>query len=78
MTTNFDAPRLKSLVQRIEKMEEERQGIGNDIKEVYSEAKSAGYTPKIIREVIRKRKLDKADREEQLEMFTLYFDAVTP
>jgi uncharacterized protein (UPF0335 family) len=78
MTTNFDAPRLKSLVQRIEKLEEERQGIGNDIKEVYSEAKSAGYTPKIIREVIRKRKLDKADREEQLEMFTLYFDAVTP
>ena len=78
MTTNFDAPRLKSLVQRIEKLEEERQGIGNDIKEVYSEAKSAGYTPKIIREVIRKRKLEKADREEQLEMFTLYFDAVTP
>lgn len=78
MTTNFDAPRLKSLVQRIEKLEEDKAVLLNDIKEIYSEAKSAGYTPKIIREVIRKRKLDKADREEQLEMFTLYFDAVTP
>lgn len=72
----MDSGRLKSLVQRIEKLEEERAGLSNDIREVYAEAKSAGYTPKIIREVIRERRKDKADRDEQLELFDLYWHAV--
>lgn len=71
-----DAGRLKSIVQRIEKLSEEKANIANDIKEVYAEAKSAGYTPKIIRDVIRARKMDKADRDEQLELFDLYMNAV--
>ncbi|MCK6449646.1 MAG: DUF2312 domain-containing protein [Alphaproteobacteria bacterium] len=71
-----DAGRLKSFIQRIEKLEEERAGIGADIKEVFSEAKSAGYDTKIMRQVIRIRKMDKADREEQDELLTLYLNAV--
>lgn len=71
-----DAGRLKSIVQRIEKLEEQRAVLSNDIREVYSEAKSAGYTPKIIREVIRERRKEKADRDEQLELFDLYWHAV--
>lgn len=71
-----DAGRLKSFIQRIEKLEEERAGIGADIKEVFAEAKSAGYDTKIMRQVIRIRKMDKADREEQDELLTLYLDAI--
>jgi uncharacterized protein (UPF0335 family) len=71
-----DAGRLKSFIQRIEKLEEERAGIGADIKEVFAEAKSAGYDVKIMRAVIRIRKMDKADREEQDELLTLYLNAV--
>ena len=72
----IDGGRLKSLIQRIEKLEEERAGIGADIKEVFSEAKSAGYDTKIMRAVLRIRKMDKADREEQDELLTLYLNAV--
>ncbi len=71
-----DAGRLKSFIQRIEKLEEERAGIGADIKEVFAEAKSSGYDTKIMRQVIRIRKMDKADREEQDELLTLYLNAV--
>ena len=71
-----DSGRLKSLVQRIEKLEEEKAGLANDIREVFSEAKSAGYDAKIIRQVIRERRKDKADRDEQLELFDLYWHAI--
>ncbi|MCC6470538.1 MAG: DUF2312 domain-containing protein [Alphaproteobacteria bacterium] len=71
-----DAGRLKSLIQRIEKLEEEKQALAGDIKEVFSEAKSAGYDVKIIRQVIRIRKMDKADRAEQDELLDLYLNAV--
>lgn len=71
-----DAGRLKSFIQRIEKLEEERDGIGADIKEVFAEAKSAGYDVKIMRAVIRIRKQDKADREEADELLTLYLNAI--
>ena len=75
-TGGVDAGRLKSLIQRIEKLEEEKANIANDIKEVYSEAKSAGYDVKILRQVIRLRKLDKADRDEMDELLELYLNAL--
>jgi len=71
-----DAGRLKSLIQRIEKLEEEKATIAGDIKEVYAEAKAAGYDAKILRQVVRIRKMDKADREEMDELLELYLDAV--
>jgi len=64
------------LIQRIEKLEEEKATIAGDIKEVYAEAKAAGYDAKILRQVVRIRKMDKADREEMDELLELYLDAV--
>lgn len=67
---------LTSIVQRIEKLAEEKAGIANDIKDIYAEAKGNGYEPAIIRELIRERKRDKADREERETLLALYRDAV--
>jgi uncharacterized protein (UPF0335 family) len=71
-----DAGRLKSLIQRIEKLEEEKTALAGDIKEVFAEAKAAGYDPRIMRQVIRVRRMDKADRAEQSELLDLYLNAV--
>ena len=72
----MNAGQLKSLIERIEKLEDERGTISGDIREVYSEAKSAGYDTGIMRQVVRLRKMDKADRAEQDELLELYLDAV--
>lgn len=70
------AQRLKSFLQRIERLETEKIAIGADVREVYAEAKSAGFDPKIIRKVVGLRKLDKAEREEQAALLEIYLDAV--
>ena len=72
----MNAGQLKSLIERIEKLEDERGTISGDIREVYSEAKSAGYDTRIVRQVVRLRKMDKADRAEQDELLELYLDAI--
>jgi uncharacterized protein (UPF0335 family) len=70
------AQRLKSFVQRIERLEEEQKALAGDKREVYSEAKGAGFDAKIIRQVVKLRKMDKADREEQETLLRVYLDAV--
>ncbi len=64
--------RLKSLVERIERLEDEKKALGDDIREIYSEAKGSGFDAKILRQVIRLRKLDKPSRDEQDELLDLY------
>ena len=61
---------------RIERLEEEKKALGGDIREVYSEAKSGGFDAKIMRQVVRIRKLDKAERQEQEALLQVYLDAV--
>lgn len=68
--------RLTSLVERIERLEEEKANLLNDIKEVKSEAKGAGFDVKIINIIIAKRKLDPAKREEQDFMVDTYQKAL--
>lgn len=68
--------RLTAFVQRIERLEEERAGISGDIKEVYAEAKSAGYDTKVVRILIRERKMDRADLQEQQALLEVYRNAV--
>jgi uncharacterized protein (UPF0335 family) len=68
--------RLKSLIERIERLEEERRALGADIKEVYAEAKGTGFDTKIMRQVVRMRKLDKADFQEQEAILDLYLNAL--
>lgn len=67
---------LISLVERIERLEEEKSALGDDITEVYAEAKSTGFDTKILRQAIRIRKMDAADREEAQAILDLYLSAL--
>ncbi|RMD91272.1 MAG: DUF2312 domain-containing protein [Alphaproteobacteria bacterium] len=67
---------LRSFIERIERLEEEKRGIAEDIREVYAEAKAAGFEPKIMRQVIRIRRLERHEREEQEALLDLYLHAV--
>ena len=71
-TSDSSAARLKSFIERIERLEEEKAGIAADIKEVFAEAKGTGFDVKIMRQVIRLRKMESADRQEQEELLDLY------
>jgi uncharacterized protein (UPF0335 family) len=73
---SVSAQRLKQFITRIERLEDEKKNLGADIREVYSEAKSAGYDVKVMRQVVKVRKMDKADREEQESLLQVYLDAV--
>jgi uncharacterized protein (UPF0335 family) len=64
--------RLKSFIERIERLEEERRALGNDLKEIYAEAKGNGFDTKIIRQVIRLRRMDKDDLDEQETLLDIY------
>ncbi len=64
--------RLKSLIERIERLEEEKRALGEDIKEVYAEAKGDGFDPKIMRQIIRIRKRDKDDLDEEESLLDIY------
>lgn len=68
----IDNARLKSLIERIEHLEEEKKGIGNDIKDIYVEAKSAGFDVKALRHVIKQRAKAKNERDEEKHIFALY------
>ncbi|MBA4222593.1 DUF2312 domain-containing protein [Bosea sp. CCNWLW174] len=67
---------LKSIVQRIERLEEEKKTIADDIKEVYAEAKGNGYDVKVLRKVIALRKRDLDERKEEEAILDLYLQAV--
>jgi uncharacterized protein (UPF0335 family) len=67
---------LRSIVERIERLEEEKQATADDIKEVYAEAKGNGFDTKIIRQVVRIRKQDTAERQEQEALLDVYLAAL--
>ena len=60
----------------VKRLEEERKSLGADLRDVYAEAKSAGFDTKIMRQIVRIRKLDSADRQEQEELIDLYKQAL--
>ncbi len=66
------ADRLRSLIERIERLEEERKALGSDIKDIYAEAKSAGFDVKVLRQIIRIRKQEPAEVEEQETLLDVY------
>jgi uncharacterized protein (UPF0335 family) len=74
--TDVSADRLRSFIERIEKLSSEKQDIADSIKEVYAESKGCGFDPRIIRIVVRLRKMEAADRAEQEELVELYARAV--
>jgi len=63
---------LRLLIERIERLEEEKKGIADDIKDVYGEAKSTGFDPKTMKTIVRLRKMDKGDRQEMEALLDTY------
>ena len=68
--------RLRSLIERIEKLEEDKKEISTDIREVFAEAKSAGFDVKIMRAILKLRKMDAADRDAQELLIDTYRKAL--
>jgi uncharacterized protein (UPF0335 family) len=66
------ADRLRSIIERVERLEEERKALAGDIKDIFTEAKSAGFDVKVIRQIIRLRKLEPAEVEEQETLLDIY------
>ena len=70
------ADRLRSFLERIERLEEEKAGLTADIREVYAEAKGSGFDTKVMRHIVRLRKMDSADRQEQEALLDVYRRAI--
>jgi len=67
---------LKSFVERIERLEEEKAGVAEQIREVFAEAKGTGFDIKVMRQILKIRKMEEADRAEQEELLDLYLHAL--
>jgi len=76
MTGAVAADQLRSIIERIERLEEEKAALAEDIKQVYAEAKANGYDVKTLRRVVRLRKMDSHDRSEQEALLELYLEAL--
>lgn len=74
--TKFAKDQLKAIIERIERLEEEKKTISDDIRDVYAEAKGNGFDTKIMRQVIKLRKMEEPDRKEQDELLDLYRKAL--
>lgn len=74
--STFARDQLRAIVERIERLEEEKKAIAEDISEVYSEAKANGFDVKVLRQVIALRKKDLAERQEQDSVRDLYLVAL--
>ena len=73
---NATDDRLRLLIERIERLEEEKKGIADDVRDVYAEAKAVGYDPKIMRQVVRLRKMKPDDRSEMEMVLETYKNAL--
>ncbi|MCL2474470.1 MAG: DUF2312 domain-containing protein [Alphaproteobacteria bacterium] len=75
-TGEVSGERLKSFIKRIEKLEEDKASVAEDIKEIYAEAKGSGFDTSVIRQIIRLRKQDEEKRRENDELLELYKSAL--
>jgi uncharacterized protein (UPF0335 family) len=75
-TGGIAADRLRSFIERVERLEEDRANLNADIREVFSEAKSAGFDAKTMRQIVRLRKLEPAERQEQEHLLEVYRNAI--
>ncbi|MBN2973073.1 DUF2312 domain-containing protein [Roseomonas aeriglobus] len=76
MTDNVSAEQLRLFIERIERLEEEKRGIADDIKDVYGEAKSTGFDAKTMRTIVRLRKMEKHHRDEADALLETYRNAL--
>ena len=75
-TTSIAADQLKQLIERIERLEEEKKALGDDIREVYAQAKGEGFDTKAMRKIIALRRKDHAERKEEEAILELYMQAL--
>lgn len=76
MSEEIEKERLKSLIERIERLEEEKKAIQSDIRDIFAESKSAGFDTKIMRQIIKLRKMNEADRDNQEYLLDVYRKAL--
>lgn len=74
--TNVAADQLRLFIERVERLEEEKKGISDDIRDVYAEAKAMGFDPKIMRQIVRLRKMEPHDRQEMQAILETYMNAL--
>ena len=74
--TGIAGKQLRGFIERIERLEEEKKGISEDIKEVYARAKSVGFDPKIMRKVISERRMDPSEKQELESLLDVYMHAI--
>ena len=74
--TGVAAEELKQFIERIERLEEEKKSIGDDLKEVYAELKSRGFDAKAVRKIVSIRRQDASERQEQESILQLYMEAL--
>ena len=74
--SGISSERLSSFIKRIEKLEEDKAAVGEDLKEIYTEAKGTGFDTKIIRAIVRMRKIEVEKRREHEELLDLYLSAI--
>ena len=75
-TGGIAVERLRSLIERIERLEEEKQALASDVRDIYAEAKSAGFDTKVMKTVIKLRKMEASDRDEQEHLLDTYKKAL--
>lgn len=75
-SSSIAAGPLRSYIERIERLEEEKKALAGDIKEVFAEAKAQGFDPKIMRQVIKIRRMEKSERQEEEAILDLYLAAL--
>jgi uncharacterized protein (UPF0335 family) len=73
---NVAADQLRLFIERVERLEEEKKGVADDVRDVYSEAKSQGYDTKIMRQIVRLRKMSQQDRQEMEAILDTYKTAL--
>ena len=74
--TKFAKDQLKAIIERIERLEEEKKTISDDIRDVYAEAKGNGFDAKALRTIVRMRKMDVDERREQQDVLDTYLHAL--
>jgi uncharacterized protein (UPF0335 family) len=74
--TKFSKDQLRSIIERIERLEEERKQLGDDVRDIYSEAKGGGWDVKALRTIVRMRKQDPNERQEQETILETYMHAL--
>lgn len=72
VTGGIAADRLRSLIERVERLEEEKKALAGDIKDIYAESKNAGFDVKVMRQIIKERAQEPAEVEKQLSLLDVY------